>query len=331
MLSLAAWPAWVLTMQGRRLRAAGSYRRNMLEAAFAAWRQQPNARNLLHWSAMRRDLGLPLSRRMAREVLAAMPRMSSAQRVRALAGLAEAFPDHLGQLPDAWRQDAARTLPALGIILSADFLHQDLARVAAQQPAWRNDFANTVRASASLNGVAVVGNSAQLREARAGEAIDACSLVVRFNHYGRGPALQGSVGNKTDVWVVSPAYQGPPPLEVPTWVVVTGPAMEYKLQNWGVVQPLLNQGSRVLTVPLSVWRSSVQQLHAPPSSGVLMLCWLDHILHEQLEKVMVAGIGDHEEGRPYQALNAQFGSTSRHNWCAEAAWLNQRSGLCRLG
>ena len=51
-----------------------------------------------------------------------------------------------------------------------------------------------------------------------------------------------------------------------------GPAMEYKLQNWSAVQPLLQQGSKLLTVPLTVWRTCVQQLQAPPSAGVLMLC-----------------------------------------------------------
>jgi len=302
----------------------------MLEVAFKAWRLHSSARTLLHWAATRRDLGLPLSRRMAHNLLALMPSMPSWQRVWVLAGVAEAFPVLLSKLPSAWRQEAARKLPALGMTLIPDLSHQNLGAVAAQQIVLRQDFAHTVWASARRSGLAVVGNAAQLCEVCAGEAIDACSLVVRFNHYGRGHALKECVGNKIDVWVVSPAYKGPPPLAVPTWVVVTGPAMEYKLQNWQTVQPLVNQGSKLLTVPLKVWRTCVQQLQAPPSAGILMLSWLEHILHHQLEQVTVAGVGDHDEGRPYKALNAQFGSTSRHNWRAEAAWLKQRPSLRRL-
>lgn len=322
MIGLGAVPAWVWTLRARRLRAAGRYTPQLLEAAFAAWRLHPSARNLLQWAAMRRDLGLPLSGRMAREVLAVMPRMPSSQRVRALAGVAEAFPDRVSQLPEAWRHDAARILPALGMALQPDRLHPDLAKLAAQQAAWRHDFANAVRASAAQGGVAVVGNAAKLRESSAGDAIDACGLVVRFNHHGRRPELQACVGNKIDVWVVSPAYQGPPPQGVPTWVVVTGPAMEYKLQNWSAVQPLLQQGSKLLTVPLTVWRTCVQQLQAPPSAGVLMLCWLQDLLGGRLAGVRVAGVGGHKPGQPYTTLNAQHGRTSRHDWLAEQVWLD---------
>jgi hypothetical protein len=150
-------------------------------------------------------------------------------------------------------------------------------------------------------------------------------LVVRFNHDGRGQELVASVGTKTDVWVVSPAYQGPPPVGVPKWVVVTGPAMEYKLQNWQAVMPLLKQGSKILTVPLTVWRDCVQQLQAPPSAGVLMLCWIQEILGGSLAGVRVAGVGLHSAGRPYTTLNPQKGSTSRHDWLAEAAWVQRQS------
>ena len=101
-----------------------------------------------------------------------------------------------------------------------------------------------------------------------------------------------------------------------------GPAMEYKLQNWSAVQPLLQQGSKLLTVPLTVWRTCVQQLQAPPSAGVLMLCWLQELLGGRLAGVRVAGVGGHKPGQPYATLNAQQGRISRHDWLAEQFWLD---------
>jgi hypothetical protein len=50
------------------MRAAGRYGREMLEAAFAALQIYPTASTLLQWASIRRDMGLPVSRRMAMDL-----------------------------------------------------------------------------------------------------------------------------------------------------------------------------------------------------------------------------------------------------------------------
>jgi hypothetical protein len=259
---------------------------------------------------------------MATELMRVMPVMRVAQRTKAVALVVEVFPGWVGQLPTSWQLAADKALPALG--LGTDGLNKDLAKVVANQAFWQQDFAELVRESTALNGLALVGNAAYLHGSFAGEAIDVCGLVVRFNHYARGQELAACVGTKTDVWVVSPAYKGPPPVDLPKWVVVTGPSMEYQLQNWQSVTPLLKQGSKILTVPLKVWRECVKKLQAPPSAGLLVLCWIQQILGGSLTGVRVAGLGNHAAGRPYIAINKQEGSTSRHNWLAEAAWVRSQ-------
>lgn len=322
---LVALSVAVLSVRVKRMRAAGRYSRQMVEAAFATWQINPNASTLLQWATTRRDMGLPLSRRIAMDLLRVMPKMRLSQRVRAVALVAEAYPALLGELPVSWLQAVDKVLPALGFCWRTDDLNRELASVATQQALWRQDFAETVRGAAARDGLAMLGNAAYLRESCIGGSVDECHLVVRFNHYGRGQDLSGCVGTKTDVWVVSPAYKGPPPVGVPKWVVVAGPAMEYRLQNWQPVRSLLKGGSKVLTVPLTVWHSCVQQLQAPPSSGLLMLCWIQEILGGSFTGVRVAGVGLHSAGRPYTALNPQKGSTSRHDWLAEAAWVQRQS------
>jgi hypothetical protein len=316
-----AFPAQLLVWQSQRHRSAGRYSRQMLESAFGAWLLNPNAKNLLQWSCIRRDMGRPISRRLALSLLNHMPVMQPTQRAQALALVAEAFPGYLAQVPETWLQHAALRLPAWlgGFDVHAQEL--GLKAIGVQQLLWRQEFSLAVREAAAVEGLAVVGNAASLRRASLGAPVDACSLVVRFNHYGRGPELKPCLGSKIDVWVMSPAYKGPPPDQVPQWVVVTGPSMEYKLKNWSRVEPLLNLGCKVLTVPLNVWRMGIEQLAAPPSAGVLMLCWLQQILCGNMDKVHVAGLGGHTSGNPYTALNNQAGPSNRHNWMGEEAWL----------
>lgn len=331
MPGLMVLPAAVWVLRSKRRRAAGLYSRSMLEAAFAAWRLNPSAQTLLHWAATRRDMGRPVTRTIALGLLEALPGLRAAKRVRALALLLEAFPTLAANVPPLLQQQLAERFPALAGMVAPAGAAQGVAAVGVQQAAWRQAFADDVVGAAALAGLAVVGNAAQLHTLSAGEHIDACDLVLRFNHYGRAPELLPRVGRKTNVWVLSPSYKGPLPEQLPQWVVLTGPAMEYGLKNWAILQPLLEQGCRVVSVPLDIWRTCVKQLQAPPSAGVLVLCWLQHLLGGSLRNVRVAGVGGYLPGSSYHVVPEHKGSTARHNWQAESAWLQQWAEHTRLG
>ena len=331
MYGLNTLRAWCLSLRARRYRSIGRYNRDMLAAAFGAWNFGSSGENLVRWALIRRDLGWPISHRIAKRLVEILPELGYRYSLQSISLIAEKYPQYLEGMSKALLEKAASRFPALhGLMDSCDNSHHALRLIGRMQNEWRLAFSDVVYAAVSKAGLAVVGNAAGLRTAQLEPKVDMCDLVVRFNHYGRGVELQACVGRKTDVWVMSPAYKGPAPTCVPKWVVVSGPAMEYKLQDWGVIQSLIEQGSKVLTVPLNIWAGCVQQLDAPPSAGVLILYWLKSILNSNRQIIFVAGVGMHSKGGAYHLVDKHYSAESRHNWVAESAWLEQWSELRRL-
>lgn len=323
----AAYLAW----KAARQRRLGHYDRKMLAAVAAAWRLAPSAERLLTYALLRRDMGLPLPSRWVELVRASLGRLRSARRRLALGLLAEHGAHTLDGLPEAWLQDAS-SLPALAQYGTGTMPQSLLQRLHANQTEWRQQFASWL-AERSLTGpVAVVGNAATLEGAELGAAIEACSAVLRFNRCGVEANYAADVGSRTDVWVVSPAYRGPIPSGI-RWVLVTGPDMRYRLQDWSMVMPLLAADRPVITFPLEIWRQLVGSLQAPPSAGMLTLAWLSRLLAGPWSSLHVAGIGTglSVAGR-YHRTNKQQSAASRHNWIAEQSLVSDwaQQGLVRL-
>lgn len=324
--------ATYLAWQAARQRRLGRYDRKMLTAAAAAWRLAPSTERLLTYALLRRDMGLPLPSRWVALMSAGLGRLRSARRRLALGLLAEHGVHTLDGLPEAWLQDAANYLPALAQYGAGTLPQLLLQRLHAKQTEWRQQFAAWL-AECSLTGpIAIVGNAATLEGAGLGSAIEACSAVVRFNRCGAGADFAADVGSRTDVWVVSPAYRGPIPAGV-RWILLTGPDMRYRLQDWSMVIPLLAADRPVLTFPLDIWRQLVSSLQAPPSAGMLTLTWLSQLLPDAWSSLRVAGIGTglNVAGR-YHRTNKQQSAASRHHWIAEQSIITDwaRQGLVRL-
>ena len=324
--------ATYLAWQAARLRRLGNYDRKMLAAASAAWQLAPSAERLLSYALLRRDMGLPLPSRWVKQVSAGLGRLRSARRRLALGLLAEHGVHTLDGLPKAWLQDASNYLPALAEY-GADTLQQPLRqRLHAKQTEWRQQFAVWLAERSRTGPICVVGNAATLHGSGLESAIESCSVVVRFNRCGVEADFAADVGRRTDVWVVSPAYRGPIPAGV-RWVLVTGPDMRYRLQDWRMVMPLLAADSPVLTFPLDIWRQLVSSLQAPPSAGMLTLAWLSELLPDAWSSLRVAGIGTglNVAGR-YHRTDKQQSAASRHNWIAEQSLIADwtRCGLVRL-
>ncbi len=334
---------WWATQQRKK----GRYVRQTLGLMFAAFQKMPSQRNWLGWLQLRRDWGLPLRARYVRQLESMLPKLSVRHRGVAVAMLLEhrlqKVTDEAGvdvalEWPLAWRREAAVLRPALASCLlpSNDPLRLaagPVADVAAAQAVWRPALEALMLSALHGKGLALVGNAAHVRGIDAGAGVDASDCVVRFNHYARHKKAVQDVGSRLDVWVVAPGYRGVLPDVLPQWVVVTGPAVEFSLKDWSIVQPLLAQGVGVVTVPLAVWRLCVQRLNAPPSAGVLMLHWLELLLGDELSSVKVLGMG-FEQGRVdptkrlvrpnYHAALPQYTRGKRHNWMAESQWLQQR-------
>ena len=176
----------------------------------------------------------------------------------------------------------------------------------------------------------VVGNAGNLRSLNLGSVIDSHAVVIRFNQFPREDALAQSVGMSTHVWVLSPGYQGPAPEGV-HWVVMVGPDVRYSLRCWTLLKPLLERGTKVLTVPLTVWRKSVLRLQAPPSAGVLLLQWLFD-MNESWSGIAIAGIGEWGGEGTYHLALPDHKADGRHQWIKERALVAQwrESGLKRV-
>lgn len=197
--------------------------------------------------------------------------------------------------------------------------------IMAKQDAWHLAFECSMRQALTGRGVCVVGNAQSLRGAGQGTAIDAADLVVRFNHCHVSPALQQDVGQRTDVWVMSPGYLGPlPQLNKLKFAVVTGPEPQYRVKRWPHLRAFEQAGVPVLVIPLPVWRRCVTRLAAPPSAGMLVLMWLLTLTaNRRTPGLAVYGIGagiDASSSHGYHLALPTHRPTSRHNWRGEAAW-----------
>jgi len=301
----------------------GDYRRQkgyydaMTSRCFAAaWKSSGDPKRLLAYALFKRDMGCRLPARLVEPLIDALPKFSNVQRRLALGLISERAADCLNLLPTDLLLDGM-SLPAV-----AAFHERNTGRISALakihlfQDEWRSEFADALFRAVSAEGVAVVGNAANLLGSAAGRAIDAHGLVVRFNHFMGAPASYGDVGQKTDVWVVAPGYRGPIPEEV-GFVVMTGPDMRYRLADWRHLLPLVERGIPLLTVPLSVWRTLVRQLKSPPSAGVLVLFWL-HVLAGSWAGLRMAGIGSGTEKGRYHAVLGRHAPSRRHDWHKEA-------------
>ncbi|MFZ2266497.1 MAG: glycosyltransferase family 29 protein [Azonexus sp.] len=319
------WHSFLRRSLGQYRRQKGLYDKVTLACFSAAWADGRSPVDLLHYALFRRDLGRPLPVRWVGLMAAALPDFSPVQRRMALGLLAEVRPDVLSAIDPAMLSDG-RQLPAVASRMhSAD----DLARIDECQPAWREAFADRCRSAVLSGGLAVIGNGATLNGLGVGSRIDQHSLVVRFNHFMGGGTLAEDVGERTDVWVLSPGYEGPVPDGV-SWVVMSGPDMRYRLSDWHQLMPLLKQGVPLLTVPLAVWRQLTCLLQSPPSAGVLFLAHLNSLIGGHWQRVSIAGIGSGlaKNGRYHASLPRHLAS-ERHAWDKEAklvqAW--RQNGL----
>ncbi|NVK44435.1 MAG: glycosyltransferase family 29 protein [Oceanospirillaceae bacterium] len=188
-----------------------------------------------------------------------------------------------------------------------------------EQDKWREQWFEDLNIKAK-HGIAVVGNSAGLAGQNKGNQIDSHGAVIRFNQPVKGFGSHLHFGSKTHTRVIAPGYRGPiPPCD---WLVISGPDMQYQLQNWRHLLPVFKRGTPIITVPLKHWASLVKQLQAPPSAGLLMIDFLrnDPRLKQHIQPF---GFGYYpEKQQAYHAADVKHSPTSRHRWDMESKILN---------
>ncbi len=257
---------------------------------------------LLDYALFRRDLGFGLKPRWAQTLRVGLP----------------GLPGHRRRLASALLAELTHAAGDIAACSEGDHLRRE---VIARQDEWREAFfalLDTHRAA----GLCVVGNAGTMIGSRLGAAIDDHGLVVRFNRFSGEHSLSADIGTRVDIWVVAPGFDGPPPAGV-RWIVVTGPDMRFRRQDWSSLRPAYEVGARLLTVPLEPWRRLVAQLQAPPSAGLLFLEWL-RAMRGSWEGVRVVGFGASPTPTvAYHLADPLHQPVERHNWPAERALLQR--------
>ena len=297
----------LLSLAAQWRRARGRYDSCTLGLYRRIWARGSGARALLAYLIFRRDLGRPLAQRHVPLLNRALRQLNGSQRFLALGLLAEAGYSRSGPFADC-----------------AESGVEDFIR--ARQADWRADFANWLQ-QRSANGICVVGNGSGLLGFGVG-GIDSPGVVVRFNRFSERSSLATDVAARVDVWVTSPGFAGDVPAGV-QWVVVSGPDMAFRLQDWRRFEVPRRWGARVLTVPLPPWAELVRLLDAPPSAGLLFLAWVRSLLGSWAH-VRAIGFGSLSAGgMPRHHAVVGHRPSSRHNWPAERSVLRswQDQGL----
>ena len=315
-------------MLGRYCRKRGHYNNNTLSFFYRAYKLNENVSVLLAYLRFRRDLGYPLTRRFATQLLADFHKLSGRQRRQAANLLIESgFKSQLTS--------------SVGIIILAPFVAQSppiaalavdehlditssrvLSSLYHKRLTWRNDFAGYLRQRTDT--ACVVGNAGSIIGANNGKQIDSHGVVIRFNHYSSAFSNTEDIGKKVTVWSCAPNCTKLFADKDSTldWSILSGPDVYYQMTEWRHVALFVNRGGKVLTVPLPVWRSLVRALHAPPSAGVLLLSWIID-MRGGAEGLAIAGFDLDTSSKQYHQALPKHKVVHRHNWEGEREILRQ--------
>lgn len=187
-----------------------------------------------------------------------------------------------------------------------------------------NDFlkTRTPNSSAKTASIAVVGNSPSLVMKSDGNAIDAADVVIRFNHAALSHANVQHLGQRTDLWVISPST---PLKHKPAGARAIGiSGVKPFLRPSRYWKTLASGDLPIAEFNAAVWYELVGELQAPPSAGLLVLASLRALM----PAVDITRYGFTEQ----QGVREQQGNhhgdrqaaSTRHNWQRELLWLQRQ-------
>jgi len=288
------------------LRKHGHYNLGTLALFNVVWRKTKRPRDFLNYLNFKRDLGFVIRSREAK-LLEDFLKMDFFDRI-----YHRITQFHLRQVRNfIIEQKQRKETPWVEPQYRSSML-----RWLSQQHAWNSQLKEKL---SHAKRIAVVGNHPKLKGSKLGDEIDDADFVVRFNLFQSSETNVEDIGTKLDLWVTAPAYKGPQPQLTP-FILVTGPAMLSKQQNW---HALRYTQSPLVDTSLSVWRNLVMKLGAPPSAGVATLAFIKSQTSATIElygfdlRPLETGINN----EVYHHAKQNHRATGRHNWSAERVWL----------
>ena len=180
-----------------------------------------------------------------------------------------------------------------------------IKHIYSSQSLWLEEFSTYVKNKK----VCIVGNAPLNKNMDFTKAIETYEIVIRFNNCCSN-MNDTNRGKKVDIWMSAP--------DIKTsisalWNIVSGPNMIYKNANWKRFENTLENGGRILSTPLHIWKDMVQQLQAPPSAGILMIYWT-HVIQNSFENITIVGFDIDNENKRYHHSDMNHQASSRHSW-----------------
>ena len=174
-------------------------------------------------------------------------------------------------------------------------------------------------------GVALVAHGPAMRGARLGAVIDAHRVVIRFNNYPTTAEAVGDMGRRADIWLRA-HNDHHVPLRRPDGVrliVTSGCDIRHRFSD-GVTRlsQLIALGAPVETAPTALYRALFARLQAPPSMGLLGLCWFSRATGRGVDEAQVFGyaLGENAVAATrYYDRTVTGARPGRHDWRAEQA------------
>ncbi|WP_022950576.1 glycosyltransferase family 29 protein [Leucothrix mucor] len=193
---------------------------------------------------------------------------------------------------------------------------KELLEINDMQAQWREELTDFIYQKI----VAVVGNSACLRNSNLGKKIDQQDIVCRFNRYPRHASHAPDTGQRIDIWITSPEVLNEQLVlpESVRWIIISGGDVRFTLRNWSGCHDYLKQQKRIITIPIKCWSNLVQQLKAPPSAGLL---WTNYLISLGLpgKNIQLYGFGkNNTRSKQYHIISPQYKASKRHAWQDES-------------
>jgi len=212
-------------------------------------------------------------------------------------------------------QHALRYFPALLLVLPDESRYRSMRNKSVALETRLSTIDQFIEQSCS-DSIAVVGNSPREMGNGYGPEIDRHELVIRFNNLTKLCDHSADYGQKTDLWIQSPAFRTDPASPVCHDIGISGQDPRLRpTRYWERLSQLDNQ---LYCFPSATWHQLVKQLEAPPSAGLLTLATLASSEHNTF-RLSIYGFSEiQDEPNQTNHYSDRTPRSERHNWDEEA-------------
>lgn len=177
---------------------------------------------------------------------------------------------------------------------------------------------------------AIVGNGPRQIGLGTGNVIDEKNIVIRLNSGKVNANFSADYGWKQNVWVKNhPNYDVKRNDKIPglQHVIISGSSPLYRTPNSGAyLQEMVEKYGRVTFLPEEFLRQTIASTNRNPSSGIVMLTWLNFLVGELKDQKNVFGFSlNDQKSKQTNHYYRKTSNSSRHthNWDIEKDYFDK--------